>query len=367
MSFLGSLISGVSEIAGGVAEFAIKSTGEIVGAIAEELGEDDIAEKSRFIGDNLGKVTNEVTCFTGNITGKAVDTIIDVSSSVGEEIGGIVAQSYGGNETDIEEAKKVGKVIGGALGGLAVGEVAGAAITSITSATGIASTGTSISTLHGVANTNATLAHIGGGSLASGGGGIAAGQGVLNTISVSSTLVGGISAGEKNVAVAKSQQPNIKKLNKNVKTVNSYNNTFCRIKSDQEMINYLNNSCIPMTSNEHSDISDVVNSLKYYSKYNIMIRIFCGTSTPFGSKDIYFACRIIIGKLKVGDILNYGNCNVKVSSIFKGIHHSEISGEGNLFLLGVSPDKGKMLHSNKRSSFMNKTFRRNKMPDFLYK
>ena len=58
---------------------------------------------------------------------------------------------------------------------------------------GVASTGTTISTLSGVALTNASLASIGGGALAAGGGGMTAGASVIGGVSAVSGAA--ISAG----------------------------------------------------------------------------------------------------------------------------------------------------------------------------
>lgn len=69
-------------------------------------------------------------------------------------------------------------------------------VTSGVGALATASTGTAISSLSGVTATNATLAWLGGGSLASGGGGMAAGATVLSGITVGATAgVGLIAAG----------------------------------------------------------------------------------------------------------------------------------------------------------------------------
>ncbi|WP_010254372.1 toxin-antitoxin system YwqK family antitoxin, partial [Myroides injenensis] len=69
-------------------------------------------------------------------------------------------------------------------------------VTSTVGALATASTGTAISTLSGAAATNATLAWLGGGSLASGGGGVAAGATVLSGITMGATAgVGLIVAG----------------------------------------------------------------------------------------------------------------------------------------------------------------------------
>lgn len=74
-------------------------------------------------------------------------------------------------------------------------------------ALGTASTGTAIGGLSGVAAQNATMAWLGGGSLASGGGGMALGATALNVVTVGPTLlVGGLmlnSQGEKAVTRAR--------------------------------------------------------------------------------------------------------------------------------------------------------------------
>lgn len=187
MGLLGSILKGAGEIIGGVGEFAIKGTGQLVGSIAESLGEYEAAEFSRSVGDGLGKCINQTAKFTGNVVGSAVDTFVDVSSELGGGVGNFIAEARG---ADSENYEKVGKIIGGAAAGFIVGEFAGAAITGITASTAAASTGTAISSLHGAAQTSATLAHIGGGTLSAGGGGMAAGQAVLNGVSTAATIAG---------------------------------------------------------------------------------------------------------------------------------------------------------------------------------
>jgi len=83
--------------------------------------------------------------------------------------------------------------LGGAALGTAGGFAAAGGTTAAVMALGTASTGTAISALSGAAATNATLAALGGGSLAAGGGGIAIGTGFLGgaTLGVG-LLIGGI-------------------------------------------------------------------------------------------------------------------------------------------------------------------------------
>ncbi len=98
---------------------------------------------------------------------------------------------------ELNNASVGAAVLAGGLGGAALGTAGGFAAASATTAAvmalGTASTGTAISTLSGVAATNATLAALGGGSLAAGGGGMALGTTILgvSTLGVG-LLVGGI-------------------------------------------------------------------------------------------------------------------------------------------------------------------------------
>ena len=98
---------------------------------------------------------------------------------------------------EIEKASVGASVLLGGLGGAALGTAGGFAAaggtTAAVMAVGTASTGTAISTLSGVAATNATLAALGGGSIAAGGGGMAMGSVVLGTATLGvGLLVGGI-------------------------------------------------------------------------------------------------------------------------------------------------------------------------------
>lgn len=99
-----------------------------------------------------------------------------------------------------EELKQVsvgaGVLLGG-LGGAAVGTAGGFAAAGATTAAvmalGTASTGTAIASLSGVAATNATLAALGGGAIAAGGGGMALGTTILGATTLGvGILVGGI-------------------------------------------------------------------------------------------------------------------------------------------------------------------------------
>lgn len=95
---------------------------------------------------------------------------------------------------ELEEWSTAGSQATSALAGLAGSAVVGsgvqAATTGLVAKLGFASTGTAISQLSGAAARNSTLAWLGGGSLASGGAGMAAGTIVLGSLNVGAALLG---------------------------------------------------------------------------------------------------------------------------------------------------------------------------------
>lgn len=149
---------------------------------------------------------------------------------------------------ELNNASVGAAVLAGGLGGAALGTAGGFAAASATTAAvmalGTASTGTAISTLSGVAATNATLAALGGGSLAAGGGGMALGTTILgaSTLGVG-LLVGGIifslsgsSISDKADKAHQQMLENEKKVNTICKfldelrtSASSYLNTFRRV------------------------------------------------------------------------------------------------------------------------------------------
>lgn len=134
---------------------------------------------------------------------------------------------------DKQEMEKVsvqaGVLLGG-LGGAALGTAGGFAASgatiSIVMSFGAASTGTAISSLSGAAAVNATLAAIGGGSLAAGGGGVALGSTILSfsTMAVG-VLVGGIifnATGKKLSAKADEAERQVLEAEDNINEICAY-------------------------------------------------------------------------------------------------------------------------------------------------
>lgn len=108
-----------------------------------------------------------------------------------------------------EVSLKMEEVAAGGFGALGAGGLTGLAVYGGVGVLGTASTGTAIGTLSGAAATNATLAWLGGGSLASGGLGIAGGTAVLGgLVAGPAILVGGIYMSEKAKEAAEQAKEN---------------------------------------------------------------------------------------------------------------------------------------------------------------
>ncbi|KGN80009.1 hypothetical protein HQ35_06605 [Porphyromonas cangingivalis] len=140
------------------------------------------------------------------------------------KIGNVSIPKFEGEE--IRKASVGASLLVGGLGGAALGTAGGFAASGATTAAvmalGSASTGTAISALSGAAATNATLAALGGGSLAAGGGGVALGTTILGAATLGvGLLVGGVifsctgsSLSNKADKAWEQMQSNEKKINK---------------------------------------------------------------------------------------------------------------------------------------------------------
>lgn len=122
-----------------------------------------------------------------------------------EGLDGISAQEIKEYKAAALEAEKFAK---GGVGAVAAGAAGSYGATTLATSVGVASTGTAISGLSGAAATNATLAWLGGGSLAAGGGGMALGSVILGGITVGPALAvaGFMVAGQGEKALTKAQE-----------------------------------------------------------------------------------------------------------------------------------------------------------------
>ena len=143
--------------------------------------------------EKLGR--QKVTLYEDNLK-PFVDTFSRIKN-VDFDDSGVSDESLVDIETDIlairEFTVRMSEAVGGGAGALGAGALAGLAAYGSVGVLGTASTGAAISGLSGVAATNATLAWLGGGSLATGGMGIAGGTAVLGGIVAAPVLlVGGL-------------------------------------------------------------------------------------------------------------------------------------------------------------------------------
>lgn len=141
---------------------------------------------------------------------------------------GICLPQYDGEE--LKKASVGANTILGGLGGAAAGTAGGfaasGAATAVVMALGTASTGVPIASLSGAAATNATLAALGGGSLAAGGGGMALGTTVLGAATLGvGLLIGGVIfgiTGGKISSDAKKAQKEIEKETQQTEEICNY-------------------------------------------------------------------------------------------------------------------------------------------------
>lgn len=198
MALLGKALKVAGKITGTALEYGLKATGEVVGMVAEGSNNYELADKSRKIGKDTGKFVGNATKLAGKGAGLAVDKGVELGSKAGEKVAECIAEANDLDEAGTRKAKIIGRAVGGGAVGFMAGDLIGSTIMAGTAAAGVSSTGTAISSLHGAAQTSATLAHIGGGAMSAGGGGMAAGQAILDSIDVLSSIAGGIDGVKKN-------------------------------------------------------------------------------------------------------------------------------------------------------------------------
>ena len=115
-------------------------------------------------------------------------------------------------EHDYNEAKNKAAAEGaaGVGAGIAVAALGPSAAMGVATAFGVASTGTPIAVLHGAAATNAALAWLGGGTLAAGGGGMAAGNAFLSLAGPVGWAIAGVALLGSSVLLFKGRNDKIK-------------------------------------------------------------------------------------------------------------------------------------------------------------
>ncbi|RBY91062.1 hypothetical protein [Blastococcus sp. TF02A-30] len=203
---LGGLATGVMgglkmKDAKSMADAAQKRYDESIARTEELVGETN--ERIRQYGEQqeqaLRQVVERLATFIERHSKKANHGAAQLLAGIGTEQREI--EAFGGAlAADVDWLKGAG------LAAL-TGAGASVGIPSAVTALGAASTGTAISSLSGAAAQSATMAYLGGGSLAAGGGGVALGTAALGVVTIGPTmLIGGLTLngqGEKAVTKAK--------------------------------------------------------------------------------------------------------------------------------------------------------------------
>jgi hypothetical protein len=214
---------------------------------------------------------------------------------------------------ELKNASVGAAVLAGGLTGAALGTAGGFAAASITTsavmALGTASTGTAISSLSGVAATNATLAALGGGSLAAGGGGMALGSTILgaSTLGVG-LLIGGIIFGLSGSSVSDKADKAYSQMLENERKINTITKYLTELQT--------------AASSYHYTFNKVVDSYNLYlSKMEHIINVNHANDANWGKFTAYERMVIENTVLLVGII--YNMCKVKL--VKKGYPCNEVN------------------------------------------
>lgn len=187
------------------------------------------------------------------------------------------------NNFELKEMKdislKAGEVIAGGVQSLGVGALAGVASYGGAMMFGTASTGTAIASLTGVAATNATLAWLGGGSLAAGGLGVAGGTMILGGLVAGPVLVVG---GMFLEAKSKKRLAEAEKFRAEVEVaIEQIDNAICALDGIQEVSNMYKNVVLKsrdifnkLLFSVEEIINDYENRRKRSFLYKIKSRLF---------------------------------------------------------------------------------------------
>lgn len=163
-------------------------------------------------------------------------------------------------EIDDSVSKQMVGAAAGVLGGAMVAAFGPSAAIALATTFGTAATGAAISGLTGVAATNAALAWLGGGALAAGGGGMAAGATVLSMLGPIGWVIGGTAVGlagfstyKKNQKVADDATNMTNRLNADIKKINDLKGKIEALKNE------IDNSCEELIKyKEEGDLINVV-------------------------------------------------------------------------------------------------------------
>ncbi|KOG34505.1 hypothetical protein [Streptomyces resistomycificus] len=141
------------------------------------------------LGEQQGRALVEVVVRMGDFLRRHERQVRESERLLVDGVDVTVTEIPGLRSLDVDAAAWIGGVLGSAVAGAG----AGTGVVAAAGSFGVASTGAAISGLSGAAAESALLAFLGGGSLASGGGGMALGAAALNFVTIGpGLLVGGL-------------------------------------------------------------------------------------------------------------------------------------------------------------------------------
>lgn len=157
---------------------------------------------------------------------------------------------------------KASELASGGMGSIAAGTLTAAGAYGAVGAFATASTGTAIAGLTGAAATNATLAWLGGGAIAAGGGGVAAGTMVLGgLVAAPALVVAGLFLGDKAETALNDARSNRDKARKYEQEVRNLCSAMDAIK---EKTNQIDNLLRDLDEKFSPAISNMTNAIRYF-------------------------------------------------------------------------------------------------------
>ncbi len=228
-----AVVSAVAGVGAGAVGMSDMNEAKEIGKDAQERHEDAVDDLNVYWEDTNG-LAEEYGQFQLDVMMSTIGRFVDfIERNIGKAkqsekeflkgLDGISIQQIKEYKTAASEAEQFFKGGFKAIGGAAAGY--GGAM-SLATSVGVASTGAAISGLSGAAATNATLAWLGGGSLAAGGGGMALGSLVLGGITVGPALaIGGFmlaSEGDKALTKAREYEAQVNRAIAKMETAHDF-------------------------------------------------------------------------------------------------------------------------------------------------
>lgn len=244
-----------------------------------------IADKATKKRDTIRKSTNDtlaelgetkLSVMSGSILRFAENFSRIKNVRLNDSVGLEELRDFNPNSQDFLNMKndgfKAAEIMQGGIGSLAAGTATAAGVYGAVGALGAASTGTAISALSGAAASNATLAWLGGGAIAAGGGGMALGALVLGGLVAAPTLIiTGLFMGSKAdeaLSQAKEQRDEARKYKQDVTNLCSVMEAIStRAKQIKNLLEDLDDKLSPAVSRMVSLIDNRGDDWRYYSQY----------------------------------------------------------------------------------------------------